>query len=134
MVGSPMARKTRSTPLIGEPPYPIHLERVPEDQRDLPVGFAPSGRLVSLRDLARGDEDAQGVPDPADLPRKRLEELTIERLKMQPNFQVVVLGKGTVDQERAIDEVRRQTPLGKTLVDIERYFIQYIVSTAQRAD
>jgi len=129
-----MARKPRSTPLIGEPPSPINLKRVPRDQRDLPVGFAPGGRLVSLRDLARGDPDAKRVADPADMPRKRLVELTIERLKMQPDFRVGVLGKGMVDRDRAIDEVRRQTPLGKTLVDIEKYFIEYIVSTAQRAD
>jgi hypothetical protein len=60
-------------------------------------------------------------------------ELTIKRIEMQPAFSVGVIGREKIDQGRAIEELREQTPLGKTLVDIEKYYIQYIDSIARKS-
>jgi hypothetical protein len=108
----------------------LHLRRLIMgiiDQLSLPAGFSPDGdRMVSLRDVI--SPKIATIDFPQLSPEKKA-ELTIARLEQQPDFKLGMVGIGVVDKDRAILEVKKQTPAGKTLVEIE----QRTIARAMRA-
>ena len=54
-------------------------------------------------------------------------ELTIKRIEAQPEFEVAMVGGGLVDRERAIQEVKAQSRIGRVLTEIEELVVQNLL-------
>ena len=108
---------------------------VPEEQWEMPVSITPDGRWISLREfsekrivtLSSENSVEQLVPD-------QQAELVEKRLTYRPDFKVAMIGLGMVDQERAIQEVREQTPAGLTLISIELRTIARLMKRIQEGN
>jgi hypothetical protein len=99
------------------------------DQWKLPVGLAESGEMVSLEEMVAGKRPARSL---SALSENQRAELTAERIRLQPNFELGMIGAGIVSKEQAINEVRAKTAVGRTLMEIEERAIQYIIEQAQK--
>jgi hypothetical protein len=68
-----------------------------------------------------------------DLDHSQLVNLVVARLKADKHFlPLFMLGaKGVVDKERAIREVRKGTPIGLHLIEIEKEYIRLQVARGE---
>ncbi|MFN7983530.1 MAG: hypothetical protein U0Q11_16915 [Vicinamibacterales bacterium] len=83
----------------------------------MPAGFlAGSGRAASLKRVI--DPKCQTV-DVHALDEDQRCALTLKRIAKQRTFEFRTLEGQTLSKRRALAEVRKQTPLGRTLIDIE---------------
>lgn len=57
-------------------------------------------------------------------------EWVAERIRQSPDFDVGILGQGIVDKKHAIDEVKKRTSIGRTLIDIEQRMIRILIKRA----
>lgn len=100
-------------------------------QWKLPASYCAGGEgMASLREVADPN-----VPTLAfsELTQQQRAELVAKRIEVQPKFQIVMLGAGLVDQQRAIAEVKAQTSVGRALMEIEQRVINYQVAKATAA-
>lgn len=99
-------------------------------QWELAAGFAADGQtMVTLRDLVSRQAPGLSIDT---LTENQGRELTIERLRHFPNYQLCVLGiRQPVTQKRAIREVRQGTRLGRFLVKTEQKAIRLIMERAR---
>jgi hypothetical protein len=110
-------------------PKPVRsASEIPEEQLELPAGYSADGsRMVSLREVLSPD-----VPT-ADFPQLAPEQkaaLTAERIRRQPKFKLGMVGAGIIDKERAIQEVKAQSDVGRTLIEIEQRTINHLIKKA----
>ena len=99
--------------------------KIPAEQMDLPVTFDAAGNLVTLRQvMAPGHGSVLSL---ASLSPENGAELTARRIEAQPAFEVAMVGGGIVDKERAIEEVKAQTDIGRVLTEIEQRVIQNLL-------
>jgi hypothetical protein len=99
--------------------------KTPPEQMDLPVTFDTAGKLLTLRQvMSRGDGSVLSLASLS--PEKRV-EITVKRIEAQPKFEVAMVGGGIVNKERAIEEVKAQTDIGKVLTEIEQRVIQNLL-------
>jgi hypothetical protein len=102
-----------------------HGTKIPADQMDLPVTFDATGNLVTLRQVMEPGHGS--VLSLASLSPEKRAELTVMRIEAQPKFEVAMVAGGIVDKERAIEEVKAQTDIGKVLTEIEQRVIQNLL-------
>jgi hypothetical protein len=103
--------------------------KVPDEQWSLPVSIAPDGRFVTLQEFAEGAAAALSF---GQLSPPQQSELVAARIERQPMFELAMVGAGIVDKERAVQEVRARTPVGKTLIEIEQRMIARMVKRANQ--
>src|SRR5688572_14434846 len=101
---------------------------VSAEQWKLPVGISETGELISLKEAVRQEKAALsfGQLSPADQAK-----LVVARIEKQPKFELAMVGAGVVDKERAVKEVNAQTPVGRTLIEIEQRTIARVMKKAQ---
>ena len=107
---------------------------VSEEQWDLPVSIDRSGRLISLREFTKTktatlSSGSRSLTE--DLTLEQQAKLVEKRLTHRPDFKVAMVGIGIVDKERAIQEVRKQTSAGRTLIAIELRTIARVIERVQ---
>ena len=105
---------------------------IPEEQWEMPVSITPDGRWITLREFA--DQkivtlSSRSLPEQL-TPTGQEAELVEKRIAYRPDFKVAMIGIGIVDQERAMQEVRKQTPAGRTLINIELRTIARVIELA----
>jgi hypothetical protein len=117
-----MAAKSAKT--SGEPRSVIKKE-----QWDMPVSFDAEGKPVSLRDYVEGDRKAVSFSALNDDQRA---ELAAKRIEMQPSYEIGAIGAGVIGKERAMEEVRTKTKLGRRLTQIETRVIVHLIDEATK--
>jgi hypothetical protein len=100
---------------------------IPAEQMDLPVSFDAAGNPVTLREVVQ--QKAQMLSLAALTPEKKA-ELTCQRIEAQPTFELAMLGAGVVTKERAIEEVKAHTDVGRVLMEIEQRVINSLLAAA----
>lgn len=100
-----------------------------KEQWDMPVSFDADGKLISLRDYVKEGHNALSFS--ALSPDQRT-ELAAKRIEMQADYEIATIGAGVVDKERAVDEVRTQTKLGRRLTQIETRVIMHLIDEATK--
>ena len=95
----------------------------------MPVSLDTEGRLVSLREYVEGGHKALSFS--ALTPDQRA-EVAARRIEMQPDYEIATIGAGVVNKERAVDEVRTQTKLGRRLTQIETRVIMHVIDEAMK--
>ena len=115
---------TRSAKRSGERRSVINTE-----QWDMPVSFDEQGKPVSLREYAKGGHNALSF---SALSENQRAELAAKRIEMQPAFDMATIGAGVVSKERALDEVRTKSKLGRTLIEIETRVIMHLIDEAAK--
>lgn len=99
--------------------------KIPTEQLDMPVSFDPAGNLVTLREVMEpGHVSVQSL---ATLSPEKRAELTVKRIEAQPDFEVAMVGGGIVDRERAIQEVKAHSEIGRVLTEIEERVVQNLL-------
>jgi hypothetical protein len=117
-----MASKSAKIP--GEPRSVIKQE-----QWDMPVTFDMDGKPISLHDYVEGGHKARSFSSLSDDQRA---DLAAKRIEMQPAYEIATIGAGVVSKERALDEVRTKSKLGRTLIEIETRVIMHLIDEAMR--
>ncbi len=101
----------------------------------MPVSFDAEGKLVSLRDYVAEGNKALSFSALSDDQRT---ELAAKRIEMQPDYEIATIrfvgGGGIVSQERAVDEVRNNTKLGRRLAQIETRVIMHLIDDASKRE
>ncbi len=98
---------------------------IPPEQWDMPVSFDPAGNLVTLREVTKPGHGS--VASLASLSPEKRTELTIKRIEAQPHLNLAMIGSGTIDCQRAIQEVKAQSDIGRILVEIEQRVVQNLL-------
>jgi hypothetical protein len=102
---------------------------IKEEQWEMPVSFDTEGHMVSLRDYVEGGHNALSFSALSDDQRA---ELAAKRIEMQPDYEMGTIGAGIVSKERAVEEVRTKTKLGRRLTQIETRVILHVIDEATR--
>jgi hypothetical protein len=113
---------SKSTKSSGERRYVITQE-----QWDMPVSFDTEGKPISLRDYVEAGRHAVSF---ASLSEDQRTELAAKRIEMQPGYEIGSIGAGIVNKERALDEVRSKSKLGRRLTEIETRVIIHLIDAA----
>ena len=123
-----MTKKKRTSAGKKPPSRRTATKKPPEtEEKDLrlPAGFREDGEtMASLAEVCSPDE---ATMECCDLTDDHWARLTVERLREHPSYEIAVFGVGVVDQEQAIDEVSKQTDLGKVLMEVEERMIKRLV-------
>jgi hypothetical protein len=104
-------------------------EVIGQDQWKMPVSFDRTGKLVSLHDYLEGDRNALAFSSLTDDQRV---ELAATRIQMQPDYGVASIGAGVVTKDRAVEEVRAKTKLGRRLAQIEARVVTHLIDQAKK--
>jgi hypothetical protein len=104
-------------------------EVIGQDQWKMPVSFDRTGKLVSLHDYLEGDRNALAFSSLTDDQRV---ELAATRIQMQPDYSVASIGAGVVTKDRAVEEVRAKTKLGRRLAQIEARVVTHLIDQAKK--
>lgn len=101
---------------------------IAEFEWSLPVAVAstPDAKYISLRDFEANPAKISFEQ----LPPEIQSQLVIARLMVRPNFKLAMIKAGMIDQQRAIEEVRRRTETGLTIIRIEGRIIQHMIERA----
>ena len=102
-----------------------------EDHWSRPVAMDPNGQWLSLREVI---EEEPARLSFIQLSPEQQSKLVAERIRQRPQFNVGILGLGTLDRERAINEVQAQTSIGRTLIDIEQRMIKILIERAREGN
>jgi hypothetical protein len=102
---------------------------IKQDQWKMPVSFDTAGQPVSLHDYVQGDHNTLSFSSLSDDQRT---ELAAKRIEMQPNYEIGAIGPGIVTKDRAVDEVRTKTKLGKRLAQIEARVVLHLIDVAKK--
>jgi hypothetical protein len=102
-------------------------QQVPAAQWDMPAGFSPDGKMASLREVVDPQYPTRTL---AELNENQRASLTIQRIEAQPDFHMEMLGAGTIDKNRAVEEIKTGSKVGKALVEIEQRVINNLVERA----
>jgi hypothetical protein len=85
--------------------------------------------MLSLRDvLSRAEADTKPLKDLTDTEQA---DLTAERIRRQKTFEIGLIGVGVLDKERAIAEVKANSPAGRTLMAIEKKILEMVLEAAR---
>ena len=100
---------------------------IPQEQWSLPVSVGPDGHLVTLKQMASERTAALSF---GQLSPNQQSELVAARIEKQPKFELAMIGAGVVSKERAVQEVRARSPVGRTLIEIEQLMISHMIERA----
>ena len=101
---------------------------VPPEQWELPISLAPDGHWVTLKEVVENKTAALSF---GQLSMEQQAELVAKRIESQPEFEMAMVGPGHVGKERAIQEVRAQSSVGRTLIEIEQRMIARMLNRAE---
>lgn len=90
---------------------------VPQDQWDMPAGFRQSGEIATLKEVLDPKVPTVSL---AELTPEQRADLVVKRIEQQPDFNLQMVGAGTINKDRAIAEVKAQSDIGKRLIEIEQ--------------
>lgn len=127
------AKPRRRDPVTGPSPTPsapVVPTGIPERQWSLPAGFVAGSRRTA--NLKRVLDPGYKTLDGHDLDDEQRRELTLKRLARQRSFDFMTLDGRPLSKRRALAEVRKQTPLGRALVDIEHRTIALMCEWIRR--
>lgn len=107
------------------------LSLIKKEQWDMPVSFDEEGKLVSLREYAKGKHNALSFSTLSDEQRT---ELAARRIEMQPDYQMATIrfAGSVLDREQAVREVRSQSKVGRRLAQIETRVITHLIDQATK--
>ena len=106
-----------------------------KEQWEMPVSITPDGRWISLRDFSKkriATLSSENLNE--QLPLGQQAKLVEKRLAYRPNFKVAMIGFGMVDQKRAIQEIREQTRVGLTLINLELRTVERVIKRVREGD
>ena len=124
----PKAKKKSATKRASPKTAKKRKLKVPAAQWALPVSMDAEGHLVSMRDATAAET---AVLSFGQLSPAQQAELVAARIEQQPEFELSMVGAGVVSKERAIAEVRAQTPVGRTLIEIEQRMMARMMKRAE---
>jgi hypothetical protein len=102
--------------------------KVPDEEWDLPVSFSPDGSMLTLKQAKQAAADNVPVLSFPRLSNDQRAELVVARLEKHKDFDLGMIGgAGHIDRKRAVSEVRKQTKVGQTLMEIEERMIQMLL-------
>lgn len=99
-------------------------------QWEMPVSFDEMGNLVSLREYITESRNALSF---STLSADQRAELAAQRIEMQSDYEMATIGVGVVSRQRAAEEVRSHTKLGRRLEQIETRVIMHVLSEAAKS-
>jgi hypothetical protein len=102
---------------------------IKKEQWDMPVSFDDRGQPISLREYVQGGHNALSF---SALSEDQRAELAAKRIEMQPDYEMASIGAGIVSKERAVDEVRTKTKLGRRLAQIETRVMMHLIDEATK--
>lgn len=102
---------------------------IQKEQWEMPVTFDEAGNLVSLREYTKEGHKALSF---SALSADQRAELAAKRIEMQPDYEMATIGAGVVGKQRAADEVRSHTKLGRRLEQIESRVIMHLLDEAAK--
>ena len=96
-----------------------------------------AGKPVKLEDMKKRPPalalDASRGLDA--LSRKDFRELVVRRLEIEPrDKELVILDKGAFTIDQLIEEVKKETDVGKVVVESEKKFMKYLLSLLERGE
>ncbi|MCI0338025.1 MAG: hypothetical protein L0226_10635 [Acidobacteria bacterium] len=95
-----------------------HHQGIPAEQWDLPATYSADGKqMLPLRDLTDPNVSALA---PSQLTPNQRAELVARRIELQAEFEVVMIGAGMIDKNRAVAEVKAQSDVGRILIEVEQ--------------
>jgi hypothetical protein len=100
---------------------------IKQEQWAMPVSFDVDGKPISLREYVQEHHNAIPFSALSDAQRA---ELAAKRIEMQPQYEMATIGAGIISKERAIEEVRARSKLGRTLAEIEARVIVHLIEEA----
>jgi hypothetical protein len=106
-----------------------HKELITDEQWKMPVSFDSKGRPVSLQDYVQSDRDRLSFTA---LSEDQRTDLAARRIEMLPTYEIATIGAGVVNKERAIDEVRSRSKLGRTLIEIQTRVVTHLIDEASK--
>ncbi len=104
--------------------------KIPPEQMELPVSFDAAGNLMTLRQVMNCGLGS--VLSLASLGPDKRAELTVKRIEAQPEFELAMIGGGMVSKERAIEEVKAQSDVGRVLTEIEQRLINNLLEQVDK--
>jgi hypothetical protein len=133
-----MATKTKTTTMKTPPsvaprkavrstaPRRKPVPRLPRRQLTMPAGYLGSGGMATLREVLSPTVQTR---DGGELTHEERRQLTLERIGAQPEFDLVG-PDGVIDKARALEEVQRDTEIGRILMDVETRTLEFVKATA----
>ena len=95
-----------------------HPAEIPKEQWELPATYSADGdHMILLRDLTDPNVAALSL---SQLTPSQRAELVAKRIELQPQFEVVMIGAGMIDKNRAVAEVKAQSDVGRILIEVEQ--------------
>jgi hypothetical protein len=106
---------------------PISISR---QQWKMPVSYTADGaEMASLAQMVNPDVPTLSLPEMT--PDQRA-EIVARRIAAQPKYEISMVGVGTIDKQRAIDEVKAKSKIGQILMEIEQRVINNLVEEASK--
>ena len=96
-----------------------------------------AGKPVKLEDMKKRPpalalEASRGLEA---LSREDFKDLVVRRLEIEPrDKELVILDKGAFTIDQLIEEVKKETDVGKVVVESEKKFMKYLLSLLERGE
>lgn len=118
MPGSARAASKRKTKKLEGTKATTSERKLAVSEWDLPAGYTVDGaRMATLREVVDPTTPTRAL---GHLSEDHRFDIAAKRIEMKPeDFQVTILGHGTIGKARAIAEVRARTKIGRHLAEIE---------------
>lgn len=100
------------------------------EQLRMPAGYKNDGTIATLAEVI---SPQVATLDLAQLPAEQRRDVVVKRLEQLPSLDIVMIGAGHIDKERAIAEVKADTEIGHTIMEIEQRSINYLLNKAKQA-
>jgi hypothetical protein len=104
------------------------VPKIPSPEWKRPIGFAADGELMTLRDA---QARSKPLVDFSELSASQQAELVARRIELRKEIKLFMIGAGMIDKARALVEVRSQSKIGQTLIEIEQLVISDLLRRVQ---
>jgi hypothetical protein len=94
-------------------------------QLKMPVSYTTDG--VKMATLEEHINSAIPTLQLGEMSAEQRADVVVQRILSQKNYEITMPGVGTLDKERAIAEVKANSNIGKTLIEIEQRVINDLV-------
>lgn len=108
------------------------------DEMDFTLPLALAKRTLYAKDMASGQflsyaeacNNTSRAAGYSEMSAKEFKEMVIAKLeKMDRDFELCILSQGRFHRDRLIDEVRRETELGNSMLTLEKSFLQIVADS-----
>lgn len=105
---------------------------IPQKQWEMPVSFSADGtKMATLHEHVDPNVPTLSL---AEMTTNQRAEIVAKRIEEQPKFEISMVGVGTIDKQRAIAEVKAQSKIGRTLIEIEQRLINDLIKRAAQKE